>query len=203
MSDPLVVSRKHQILQTASRLFREKGYTATTMRDIASAMHIEAASLYHHIRSKEELLDTICFEMADKFITALKEVNDIYFDAEQRLRMAITFHVQIMTGNMDQSAVFLNEWRSLPEDKLEAFKKLRNQYENEFRIIVSDGKKEDIFDDVDEKLAALTILSAVNWIYQWYNPAGKMSPGEIADQLSNLLLSGIRKKLIIEPGYKV
>lgn len=203
MSDPLVVSRKHQILQTASRLFREKGYTATTMRDIASAMHIEAASLYHHIRSKEELLDTICFEMADKFITALKEVNDIYFDAEQRLRMAITFHVQIMTGNMDQSAVFLNEWRSLPEDKLEAFRKLRNQYESEFRIIVADGKKEDIFDDVDEKLAALTILSAVNWIYQWYNPAGKMSPGEIADQLSNLLLSGIRKKLIIEPGYKI
>lgn len=203
MSDPSVFSRKQQILNTASRLFREKGYSATTMRDIASVMHIEAASLYHHIRSKEELLETICFEMAEKFITALKEVNDIYFDAEQRMRMAITFHVQIMAGNIDQSAVFLNEWRSLVPEKLEEFKKLRNQYESEFRIIVSDGKKEDIFDDVDEKLAALTILSAVNWIYQWYNPSGKMSPGEIADQIANLLLSGIRKKLIIDPNYKV
>ena len=109
MSETLSVNRKEQILSEASKLFREKGYAATTMRDIATAMNIEAASLYHHIKSKEEILEVICFGMGEKFITALQDVNDIYFNAEQKLRMAIQNHVEIMTAHIDQSAVFLNE----------------------------------------------------------------------------------------------
>lgn len=198
----LTINRKEQILSEASKLFKEKGYAATTMRDIAAAMNMEAASLYHHIASKEEILELICFGMADKFITALKEVNDIYFSAEEKLKMAIHFHVQIMTDNIDQSAVFINEWKSLPEEKLARFKKLRDKYENEFRVILTDGKNEDIFADVDEKFATLTILSAVNWIYQWYNPNGKMLPAEIAHKLSDFILSGLRKKLVTDIHYK-
>ncbi len=202
MGDRLIINRKEQIQQIAARLFKQKGFEATTMRDIASAMDIEAASLYHHIKSKEEILENICFGMADKFITALKEVNDIYFDAEKRLQMAIQFHVQIMTDNLDESAVFLNEWRSLPEPLLSKFIKLRDQYENEFRVIVTDGIHEDIFDQTDPKFAALTILSAVNWIYQWYNPQGGKSPGEIANQLSTFILTGLRKKMVTDLHFK-
>lgn len=201
MSDNLIISRKDQIRQAAARLFREKGFQGTTMRDIAAALEIEAASLYHHIRSKEEILEQMCFGMAEKFITALKEVNDIYFDAEKKLEMAIQYHVQIMTDNLDQSAVFLNEWRSLPEPGLTRFKKLRHQYENEFRIIIADGKNEDIFDQVDEKFAALTVLSAVNWIHQWYDPKGQMTPREIAHQLSSFMLTGLRKKRVTDHDY--
>jgi len=202
MSEKPAINRKEQIRQTAAKLFRVKGFEAATMRDIASDLNIEAASLYHHIKSKEEILESICFDMAERFITALKEVNDIYFDAEQKLTMAIRYHVQIMTDNLDQSAVFLNEWRSLPEPGLSRFIKLRDQYENEFRKIVVDGKNEDIFTQVDEKFAALTILSAVNWIHQWYKPEGRMSPGEIADQLSDLVLTGLRKKLVTDMHYR-
>lgn len=202
MSERLTISRKQQIQQAAAKLFRHKGFEATTMRDIAAALNIEAASLYHHIKAKEEILENICFGMADKFLTALREANDIYFDAEKKLTMSIQYHVQIITDNLDESAVFLNEWKSLPEQSLQRFKKLRDQYENEFRVIVSDGKNEDVFEDVDEKFAALTILSAVNWICQWYNPEGKMNPGEIADKLSQFILSGLRKKMITDVNYK-
>lgn len=195
-------SRKVQLMNTASKMFREKGYSATSMRDIANALGIEAASLYHYIKSKDELLENICFEMAEKFNEAIREVNDIYFNAEEKLRMAIRLHVKIITENLDQSAVFLNEWKSLREKELSRYKELRGHYENEFHSIIELGIREDVFDHVDIKFASLTILSSVNWIYHWYQPDGKFSPEEIATRISDIILGGLKKKLITEPNYK-
>ena len=202
MAEALNLNRKEQILSVSSKLFREKGFATATMRDVANVLGIEAASIYHHFKSKEEILELICFGMAEKFLTAMKEVNDIYFNAAEKLQMAVRAHVAIITANPDQSAVFLNDWKSLPEPKLSAFHNIRHAYESEFRLIVKHGKEEDIFSDVDEKFAALIILSAVNWIYQWYSPQGKMKPEEIADHLSAFILSGLRKKLVTDLHYK-
>lgn len=195
-------NRKEQILNRAASMFRSKGYSATSMRDIANELEIEAASLYHHIKSKEEILETICFGMADKFLGAINEVNDIYFNAEEKLRMAIKNHVQIITANLDQSAVFLHEWRSLSEPLLGNFKKLRHDYENGFNVIVEDGFNEDIFEPVDKKFAVLSILSSVNWIVEWYRPDGTYSPDEIATRISDFVLGGLRKKLVTDLNYK-
>ena len=198
----LLKKRKQEILNTTAKQFREKGYAASSMRDIATELGMEAASLYHHIKSKDELLETICFGMAEKFITAIKDVNDIYFNAEEKLRMAINNHVHLMTENLDQSVVFLNEWRSLQEPQLSKYKKLREEYENEFRSIIEHGQDEDVFDHVDTKFAMLTILSSVNWIYQWYNPNGGIGPTEIATRLSDFILGGLRKTLVTDVNYK-
>lgn len=195
-------SRKVQLMDTASKMFREKGYSATSMRDIANALGIEAASLYHYIKSKDELLENICFDMADKFDEAIREVNDIYFNAEEKLRMAIRLHIKIITENLDQSAVFLNEWKSLTENKLSKFKQLKENYEYEFKSIIELGINEDLFDHVDVKFATLTILSSVNWIYQWYREDGKLSPDEIATKISDIILGGLRKKLITDYNFK-
>lgn len=202
MSESLSISRKEQILQTSAKMFKDKGYASSSMRDIATELGIEAASLYHHIKSKEEILETICFTMADKLNTAIAEVNDIYFNAEEKLRMAIQNHVRIISENTDQSAVFLHEWRSLSEPKLAEFKALRDAYEHGFRVIISDGINEDIFDNVDQKFATLTILSTVNWINEWYNPKGKMNAEEIAKKLSDFIMGGLRKKLVTDINYK-
>jgi TetR/AcrR family transcriptional regulator, cholesterol catabolism regulator len=192
------INRKQQILNVTAKQFRTKGYAASSMRELASELGIEAASLYHHISSKDELLDTICFGMVEKFISALKEVNDIYFNAEEKLRMAINLHVNLMTANLDQSVVCLNEWRNLKEPRLSEYKNLRAQYENEFKSIIVLGKNEDIFDNVNLDFATLTILSSVNWIYQWYDPKGGITPEEIATNLSDFILGGLRKKLITD-----
>ncbi len=199
---PDTQNRKAQILQTAATLFRERGYQAASMRDIATAMHIEAASLYHHIKSKEEILEIICFDMAEQFLSAIVEVNDIYFNAEEKLRMAILNHVRLITQNQERSAVFLHEWRSLPEVSLNSFLALRNQYENGFKQIVKEGIEEDIFGQVEPKFAVLSILSSVNWINEWYKLEGKMSVEEIAKNISDFVLGGLRKKLITDLGYK-
>jgi AcrR family transcriptional regulator len=195
-------NRKQQILQTAAHLFRQRGYQAASMRDIANAMQIEAASLYHHIKSKEEILESICFEMAGRFITAIHEVNDIYFNAEEKLRTAIRNHVTLITQNQARSAVFLYEWRSLPEASLEKFKEMRNDYEEGFRQIVKQGIEEDIFNEVETKFAVLSILSSVNWINEWYSVEGKMSAEEIAQNISNFVMGGLRKRMVTDPDYK-
>jgi AcrR family transcriptional regulator len=202
MSETLSISRKEQILQTAARLFRDKGYASTSMRDIATEMGIEAASLYHHIKSKEEILETICFNMADQLIAAINEVNDIYFNAEEKLRMAIKNHVQTITQNINQSAVFLHEWRSLSEPRLSEFKQLRDAYENGLKVILEEGVNEDIFDNVDQKFATLTILSTVNWINEWYKSEGTMNAEQIAQKLSDFIMGGLRKKLVTDINYK-
>jgi AcrR family transcriptional regulator len=168
------------------------------MRDLASELGIEAASIYHHIKSKEELLESICFHMANKFISNAKEVNDIYFNADQKLRLVIKLHVETITQNQDQSAVFLSEWRNLSEPRLTLFKQLRQQYENQFTIILMEGENEDIFDQVDKKFAVLSILSTINFINEWYKPDGKMNAAEIADRLSNFIMGGLRKRLVTD-----
>lgn len=202
MADSLTINRKEQIMEAAAKLFREKGFEATSVRDIANMLGIEAASLYHHIKSKDEILEYICMGMAERFISAIKEVNDIYFNAEERLRMAIAAHVNLITGNQDQSAVFLREWRSLREEPLRIFMAQRDQYEKEFRVIIKDGVNEDVFDDVDLKFATLNILSSVNWINEWYKPKGGMDAAEIAKKLSDFIMGGLRKKLVTDANYK-
>ena len=193
MAESLIINRKEQITETAAKLFRKKGYMATTMRDLAAELGIEAASIYHHVKSKEELLETICFDMANKFILNAKEVNDIYFNAEEKLRLAIKLHIETITMNQNKSAVFLQEWRNLSEPNLSKFKMLRDQYENQFTIIIIDGENEDIFDFVDKKFAVLSILSTINFVNEWYKPDGKMNAAEIAEKLSNFILGGLKK----------
>ena len=121
------ISRKEQIIITSAKLFRQKGFEAASMRDIAARLGIEAASLYSHIKSKDEILETICFRMADELIKAIDEVNDVYFNAEEKLATAIKNHVKIVTGDLDSSTVFLREWRRLPAGKLSEFVNLRDR----------------------------------------------------------------------------
>ena len=102
-----MTERKKEILALSQSVLKEKGYAATSVRDIAKALDMEPASLYSHFKSKEDILKITCFEMADKFELAVKEVNDIYFNAEEKLRMAIKLHVEILTQNLD-SALFLS-----------------------------------------------------------------------------------------------
>lgn len=202
MPDSVKNIRKEHIVDAAAQLFKQKGYAASSMRDIATALNIEAASLYHHIKNKEEILDIICFSMASKFLSAIAEVNDIYFNAEEKLRKAILSHVEIITEDIDKSAVFLREWRSLPAQSLQDFMLLRNSYESEFTRIIENGIEEDVFEAVDKKFAVLSILSSVNWINEWYQAEGKMKPQEIAQQISNFVMGGLRKKLVTDPHYK-
>ncbi len=189
-----MTERKKEILSLSQSVLKEKGYAATSVRDIAKALDMEPASLYSHFKSKEDILKITCFEMADKFELAVKEVNDIYFNAEEKLRMAIKLHVEILTSHLDSALIFIRDWRNLTGESLDQFIAKRNVYEAGFREIVQTGIDEGVFKETDKKFAALTILSSVNWIVEWYKPNGTLNPKQIAEKLSAFILSGLEKE---------
>jgi AcrR family transcriptional regulator len=116
-----MTERKRELLSSSQQVLKNKGYAATSVRDIAKALDMEPASLYSHFENKEDILKLTCFEMADKFHLAIKEVNDIYFNAEEKLRMAIKFHVELLTENLDAAIIFIRDWRNLTGESLSQF----------------------------------------------------------------------------------
>jgi AcrR family transcriptional regulator len=185
--------RKDQIREIAQQLFRERGYASTSMRELADSLGIEAASLYNHITSKEEILQDICFSMAESFFAAIEPVIDRDIEPTEKLNQAIHAHLSVIAANSNASAVFLHEWRHLGEPYLSDFKLMRRRYEKMFRTLIEDGIRSGAFRQLDAKLASRTLLSSINWTYEWYNPNGKVSPDAMAELLQTILLNGIVK----------
>jgi TetR/AcrR family transcriptional regulator, cholesterol catabolism regulator len=187
------VTRKDQITITARNLFREKGYKSTSMRNLAQCVGIEAASLYSHVKSKEEILQKICFGLADKFMAAMQDAQSKTWTADKKLAYAIDKHIEVVTNNLDASGVFIHDWKHLSEPSLAKFKQMRSKYENFFIGLVDDGIKQKRFRDVNAKFAVMTLFNSMNWIYDHYKPNGKMKQSEISQELSLLFLNGLSK----------
>lgn len=186
-------SRKAQIDEVATALFRGRGYAATSMRELAVALGIEAGSLYSHIRSKEEILHRICFRLADAFFTGFEQASqDERQPAAGRLRRAIESHVRVLTQDVAASAVFLHEWRHLSEPARTGFLALRERYESRFRHLVQEGLDAGQLAAPDASFATLTLLASLNWLPTWYRAEGTLGPEEIAHRLADQLLHGLQ-----------
>ena len=189
------LTRKEQVIRKAAELFREKGYAASSMRDLAQKLGIEAASLYSHIKSKEEILRNLCFDMAAEFRKSLDEVEKQKGSASERLRNGIIGHIQVMAKDLTASAVFMNEHRHLSQPYLRDFLLLRINYINRFKAIIEAGMKTGEFkENIDKKLAVMTLFSSLNWMPQWYDPNSNIVPVELGQQLAEMLVNGLKKQ---------
>jgi AcrR family transcriptional regulator len=191
MIETIYHTRKDQILGIAGKLFRQNGYPATSMRQLASEVGIEPASIYSHIKSKEELLKELCFAMADRFLSTVGESISAADAPETQLRKAMLAHIEVIISNIDAAAVFFHDWRHLSGEDLTRFRVLRHQYEGFYLNIIRDGMEKGIFRSADEKFIMLTLFSAMNWTYEWYKPNSGITAEEIAANLSNIILNGI------------
>lgn len=185
------IGRKEQILAAARQLFSEKGYHGTTIRDIAEASGILSGSLYAHIASKEDLLFAITNEGADAFLAALEPIAAGPGDPADKLRRGLIAHARVVADHLDAAKVFFHEWRALTDERRAVIQEKRDRYEAMWAAILEEGIRSGAFKPVNAKFARLLILSAANWLYQWYNPAGPLSPETIAEQFANLLLQGL------------
>jgi AcrR family transcriptional regulator len=186
------LNRKQQIIEKATQLFQKQGYAATSMRDLAGYIGIEAASLYSHIKSKEEILQTICFQMANDFFQSIEAIELEKLGADDKLKKAVISHVIVLTKDSAASAVFFSEWRHLSEPYLKDFLSMRNNYENKFIQILIDGYKEGVFKKMDAKFTVLALLSSINWMPSWYKPEGKLTPEEIAENVTDVFINGLK-----------
>jgi len=194
MMESTTLSRKEQVIRCAAQLFREKGYAASSMRDLAQKLGIEAASLYSHIKSKEEILQSLCFDMATEFRKSLQEVESKKVSASEKLKLGIIGHIQVMAKDLVASAVFMNEHRHLSQPYLRDFLLLRINYINRFKDIIEEGiNKGEFKENIDKKLAVMTLFSSLNWMPMWYDPHSNIIPADIGQQLADMLVTGLKK----------
>lgn len=189
----IVIQKRDEVLAAAEKLFSERGYEATSVRDIAEALNLRPGSLYSHIEAKEELLWEILQASADRFFAAVEPIAASKLVTLEKLRKAIAAHVKVITDSVASAAVYTTEWRHLADSKRRQFAERRDAYERMFRDMVHDAVREGTFGDMDEKFATLLILSTMNWVYQWYRPNGPMTPEEISRKITELLFNGLRR----------
>ena len=185
-------SRKAQIARTATAMFRSRGFAATSMRELATALGLEAGSLYSHIKSKEELLHGICFGLAESLFAGFDHATaDTVQPVAAQLRRAIEAHVRVLTQDVAAASVFLHEWRHLSEPARTEFVALRGRYETGFRALIQLGLDRGELRAPDAAFATLTLLASLNWLPTWYKPDGRLSPDDIAHRLAEQLLGGL------------
>ncbi len=187
------MTRKEEIRHKALEIMKKHGFNGLTMRLLAKEIGIEAPSIYNHIASKDELLEIVCFDLASRFESAVLEVNDIYFNAPEKLFMLVKLHIEILCDDLNASSVFMHDWRYLKDLKKKVFIQQRNNYELQIREIIRLGIEEGFFNEVDTRFATITLLSSLNSVVEWYKPSGALSPEQVAVQLNQFVQTGLRK----------
>lgn len=190
--------RKEAIYAAAARLFREKGYPATSMRELAAEVGLEASSLYSHIRSKGELLDHICFAAARAFTEGMEQVRSSHDQQPvEQIGALIALHIRIAHEDPASQTVFNNEWRHLAPDRLRAFLDLRKAYEQQFQDIIEEGQATGVLRPMSPVTMLSTLLSAMRWVYT-DRRASRMDQEEVARAIRRMLLEGI----MVPPGQQ-
>lgn len=179
------------MLAAAVALFSRKGYHATTVRDIADQVGMLSGSLYAHIATKEDLLYAIVMQAADRFMAAIAPIADGPGPAGARLKQAMAAHVRVVAASPEAATVFLHEWKALSPERRAAVAERRAAYEAQLARIIRQGVDSGEFREIDESFVRLLVLSAVNWVYQWYKPGGPLGPGEVAERFYAIVLRGI------------
>lgn len=187
-------SRKEIIKECAAKLFRKKGYSATSMQDIAAAVGIKAASLYNHIQSKQELLGDILMPMAKYFTKGMDDIFTSSLNPMEKLERLIALHVRLAIEHTNEISLITGEWVHLEEPTLSDYTALRQDYEEKFRHIIKDSIDEGYIENVNVEIALFSILSTLHWLYSWYDRHRDISPIELEKHLIQSLLTGLSKK---------
>jgi AcrR family transcriptional regulator len=183
-------ARREELTRAAARLFAERGYQGTSLADLADALGLQKASLYHHIATKEDLLWEVAREGAAAFHAALDGVP-ADAPASERIRLALRAHLGVVAAQLDVATVFVREWRFLSGERREEFVAERRRYEERVRSIFRDGvDRGELRTDLDVGTAALLFLSAANWAYTWLRPGADIDA--LADRVYAVLLDGMR-----------
>lgn len=180
-----------RILRAAAALFHARGFEGTSMNQIAAAVGIQKSSLYHHFRSKDELLFDILRHTVDVAIGGLQAIVAADLSAAQRLRLAVRHHVINLVEDLDNVACFIEESKALGPRHREAYIVRRDAYERCFREIIEEGIARGEFRPADVRLAGFAVLGMCNWIVRWYHPDGPNTPEEVARQFGDLAVAAL------------
>ena len=189
-------TKKDAIAKKASALFREKGFTATSMRDIAESIGVEAPSLYNHIESKHEILKDICFNIAGLFTSHLREVELSSESFLSKIERVIRFHISMMIDRYEVVYISDHEWKHLPEPFLSDFKHQRRSYRSRLAALLQKGIDSKEISAINPYVAVLTILSAISGIESWHRSGKKIDAESLEENMVRILIMGLKSQSV-------
>ena len=180
------------IVSTAAKIFRTKGYHAATVRDIADEVGILKGSLYHHFASKEELLYLVVKDPIAQMYRTISEIAVADVTAAEKLRRAISAHLEAFDRHYPHLFVYLRERESVKRRFREMIGFSPKEYERCWQQILREGIENGEFrPDLDIQVTSYGMLGMLNWSYKWYDPQGRLSVREVAEEFTTLALAGV------------
>ena len=190
----MIEKRRDELLAKAAELFQKKGYHATTMKDIAAELQILPGSLYHHIDSKQSLLQEIMRRGIEVLLEQVRPVVLSQNSASEKLKKIIGINIQAIAEQPAVLTVFLHEMKSLPIAKRAEQIKLRDEYNHLVKQVIEEGIESGDFRPLHANMTTFAILGMVNWLYTWYRPTGSLTPTEITEQFVSLIMHGLSQE---------
>jgi TetR/AcrR family transcriptional regulator, cholesterol catabolism regulator len=186
-------TKREVIITEATKLFKEKGYNSSSMRDLADRVGVEAPSLYNHIQSKNELLNIICFNFANRFTDKIAQVEVESLSVIEKIEKLLRFHIHEMIYNYEQAYVSDREWRNLNDPELSNFREMRRGYRRRFAAIVQYGIDTKELKNIDANTAVMIFLNSITAVDQWHRIVHKVSSEELENNMITILINGIKQ----------
>lgn len=183
---------RDDVVQAAGRLFADKGYHGTSMRELGKELGLLGSSLYSHVDSKQDLLVAVVRDGARLFSASAEEALSVDGSAADQMRALIAGHVDVVVDNIEVARTFLNEARMLEPEYRQRVLEERDAYEAAFRQVLARGVKDGSFrSDIDPKTASIFILSMLNAVERWYRPSGDLDRSQLVDELARFTIDAV------------
>ncbi|HEY0320296.1 MAG TPA: TetR/AcrR family transcriptional regulator [Pyrinomonadaceae bacterium] len=183
--------RLAEIYRTAAQIILRKGYDATSVNDIANALGMTKAGLYHYMSGKKELLfDIMNFgldELDEEVATPAKAIND----AEARLRFLIASHAQLVTRGQGAITILVDEVTALTPAQCRKITRRKREYFDYLRDLLEELKVEGRLHDVDTTAATFCLLGMINWLSRWFRHGGALTAEQAASEIVKIALNGL------------
>lgn len=184
---------KEAILESAAQVIRQKGFHAASMADIADAVQLSKAGLYHHFSTKQDILLELLDRALEMVTSGMAEVMMLNAPADEKLRLAMRSYLRTLSEQGDLVSVLLMEHRSLDDENQSRHIPNRDRFENMWRDLIQEGVDTGVFECENIPMTARGLMGVMNWTITWYRPGGKLSIEEIADHFANVFMNGLKK----------
>lgn len=188
------IMKKNQILKIIAKLFKEKGYHNTSMKEISNEVGLEGGALYYYIKSKEQVLFEIGDNAIDQLLFQLEKINNAVLTPREKLQLAVETHINFLVEKFYECCVFIIETKALGPEYQRHYTSKRDKYEGILRKIIEEGMKRGEFKKGDVRLITFAILGMLNWLVIWFRPNKGWSSEKISKDLTELILKGVLKR---------
>jgi len=182
---------RDDILDAAAQVIRRKGFHGASMSNIADAVSLQKASLYHHVSSKQEILLALLERALGMLTEQIAGISNRAIPADEKLRLMIRAYLSALAENSDLSSVLLFEHRSLDKKSHARHVPQRDKFEGLWREVLDEGVRAKVFDCPDTGMAVRALMGVMNWTLTWYRPEGGKPIEKIADEYADLLFHGM------------